>query len=125
MSQRILIIEDEEPLVSALYKVLGSKGFEISKSFSGEEGLKVALETHPDLILLDIVLPKIDGLEVLHNLRKDDWGKNVPVFIMTNLIDEGKEKEARDLDVIDYLQKTNVSIMNLADRIEGILSGLA
>jgi DNA-binding response OmpR family regulator len=125
MHKRILLIEDEEPIVRALYKILGSHGYEMSESLSGEEGLKVALETHPDMIMLDIVLPKMNGLDVLRRLREDSWGKNAPVFIMTNLMDEEKEKEARALGVLDYLEKSTLSVQALADRINGVFAGLA
>lgn len=84
-SSKILVIEDDEPLRKALVDKLKESGYEVEFSVDGEEGLALALRSHPDLILLNLILPKKDGREVLHQLRTDSWGKDVPVIILTVL----------------------------------------
>lgn len=82
---KLLYIEDEEPM-TALYKDLFSKeGYEVDIAYDGETGIQKALESHPDIILLDIILPKLNGKLVLTKLRNDLWGKQVPVLLFSNL----------------------------------------
>jgi len=83
----------------------------------GEEGLFSALNARPDLILLDILLPKIDGLTLLKTLRKDEWGKNVPVIILSNLSEPSNVAAAIDADVHEYLVKTDWKIADVIKRI--------
>ena len=84
---KILIIEDEKVL-SEMYKTKFSKeGFTALQAFDGVEGLSKAFSDKPDLILLDIIMPKKHGLDVLASLQKDDWGKSVPVIVLTNAPD--------------------------------------
>lgn len=114
----ILIVEDEKPLVSALNAKLSHEGFSILEATDGEAGLSMALEKHPDLILLDIVMPKMDGLTMLNELRKDDWGKNVPVIVLTNLsIDESVGANMRN-NVFDYLIKTDWKIEDVVKKVK-------
>ncbi len=82
----ILTVEDEPPMLKAIDFKLTKEGFKVLKATDGEKGLKLALLKHPDLILLDILLPKIDGLTMLKKLRQDEWGKKVPVILLTNLV---------------------------------------
>jgi CheY-like chemotaxis protein len=84
---KILIIEDEKVL-SEMYKTKFLKeGFEVSQAFDGATGLNKALSEKPDLILLDIIMPKKHGLEVLAALQKDEWGKSAKVIVLTNAPD--------------------------------------
>jgi DNA-binding response OmpR family regulator len=84
--KKILIIEDEKPLARALELKLTHEGFEVKSAFNGEEGLEVALHEHPDLIMLDIIMPVMDGITMLKKLREaNEWGKTVPVIFLTNL----------------------------------------
>lgn len=84
-STKILIVEDEDFLLEALESRFLMEGFDVLKARDGKEGLKLALESAPDLILLDIVMPIMDGVTMLHLLREDDKGKNIPVIFLTNL----------------------------------------
>jgi len=86
----ILIIEDELPMLKALSDKFSREGFEILEAKDGEEGLKAALEKKPDLIILDIFMPVMDGKMMLEKLRVDEWGKTVPVIILTNLNPDDK-----------------------------------
>lgn len=81
----ILIVEDDKILQEMYNKLLTNHGYHVKTAINGEEGLKLALEDHPELILLDIRMPKMDGLTMLHSLRSDPWGKDAAVIILTNL----------------------------------------
>ena len=86
-SKTILIVEDDTELREALKNALTYEKFSVLTADNGETGLGVALNKHPDLILLDVIMPRMDGLETLKRLREDAWGKKAPVIIMTVLDD--------------------------------------
>jgi len=81
----LLLVEDDRVLLDMYQKLLVNHGYEVHTAVDGEEGLKKAFQDHPDLILLDILMPKMDGMTMLESLRKDKWGKDVKVIILTNL----------------------------------------
>ena len=83
------------------------EGFEVSLARDGEKGLKAIIEKKPDLVLLDIILPKLDGFEVLKRARADKAGKNIPVILLTNLSQKDEVKKGLDLGAIDYLIKAH------------------
>jgi len=83
----ILVIEDEKILADVLEERLQKEKFEVIKSYNGLEGLELALNKHPDLILLDLLMPKMNGLEVIKKLGEDTWGLSAKVIIFTNLSD--------------------------------------
>src|SRR5579859_1655328 len=85
MLKKILIVEDDLTLAKMYRKKFEVSNFEVTQAADGEEGLEMALNSHPDLILLDIMMPKVDGIAMMDQLRKDPWGKNVPIIILTNL----------------------------------------
>ncbi|MDD3487510.1 MAG: response regulator [Candidatus Moranbacteria bacterium] len=90
MKKTILIVEDELPMLKALADKFTLEGFEILEARDGAEGLKTATEKKPDLIILDIFMPVMDGKAMLEKLRADEWGKTVPVIILTNLNPDDK-----------------------------------
>jgi len=90
----LLIAEDEPSLRYILRDKLSNIGFTVFEAADGEEGLAVAMKEHPDLILLDLVMPKMDGISMLKKLRESDWGKSVKVLVLTNLDETGKISEA-------------------------------
>jgi len=90
MKKIILIVEDELPMLKALSDKFSLEGFETLEAKDGAEGLKTALEKKPNLIILDIFMPVMDGKAMLEKLRADDWGKSVPVIILTNLNPDDK-----------------------------------
>lgn len=81
----VLLVEDDPMYVKVYGKKFADSGFEVRFAKDGEEGLKMALEEHPDLVLLDLMMPKMDGMTMMKNLRQDAWGKGVPIIILTNL----------------------------------------
>lgn len=85
MTKRILVVEDEQLTRQALVDELAGEGFEVLQAVNGEDGLNTALREHPDLVLLDIVMPKMDGITVMSKLREDAWGKDVPIIMLTVL----------------------------------------
>ncbi|MCX6713798.1 MAG: response regulator [Candidatus Vogelbacteria bacterium] len=119
--KKILIVEDDVAIVSALSIKLSENDFSILTARNGEEGLAVALRDQPDLILLDIVMPKMDGINMLEKLREDEWGKKVEVIILTN--QSGNEEIAKVLDnnATEYLIKTNIKIEEVVKKIKAKL----
>jgi DNA-binding response OmpR family regulator len=92
--KKILVVDDEQDLREAIITALSYEGFEVIEAVDGENGLEVALREKPDLILLDVMMPKMDGIEMLARLRNDAWGNCVKVIIMTALDDMEKIAEA-------------------------------
>jgi len=117
----ILIVEDEVTLRNALRDKLTHEGFGVLEAKDGEEGLEVALRDHPDLILLDIIMPKMDGMTVLKKLREDTWGKTVKVIILTNLSSDVKIGEAVILGSFEYLIKTDWKIEDVITKVRETL----
>src|SRR5690348_10074943 len=81
----VLIIEDEASMLTVLTDKLKELGFDTHQARNGEEGLSVALQVHPSIILLDVLMPKMDGITMMNKLREDEWGKSAPVIILTNV----------------------------------------
>lgn len=117
MPKTILIIEDELPLLRVMTRKFEKEGLAILQAKDGIEGLAMAKSHHPDLILLDLLLPGLKGMEVLRELRRDEWGSTVPVIILTNLSDSGKVAEALAHDVGDYLVKSDWMLADLAKKV--------
>ena len=110
---KVLVVEDDAVLQKIISDKLEKENFTVLRGKDGEEGLFLALTEHPDLILLDLVMPKMDGLTMLKKLREDSWGKQVHVIITTNLADDNKYEEALRHGVYDYLVKTEWSLDDL------------
>lgn len=120
--KKILIIEDEEAVRKSLATTLEKEGFKVFSAENGEEGLQIALKEHPDLILLDILMPKKDGLEVLKELRADKWGSEVPVIILTNLSSHEYVAETIRYGVFDHLIKSDWDIADVVKKIKSKLA---
>lgn len=124
ISNSVLLVEDEESMLQALTDAFTSSGFIVESAKNGEEGLKVAFHKHPGIIVLDILMPKLDGLALLRKLREDSWGRDVPVVILTNVNPESntlieevlKEKPAY------YLIKSNVTLEGIVDKVKEVLA---
>lgn len=122
MSHSILIVEDDDLIRQMLVEKFSSAGFAVSRAFNGEEGLTLALSNHPDVVLLDIVLPKIDGFSVLNKLREDEWGKNALVFIVSSLKDSFDTKRAKKYNVGFYFIKEDWNPDDLVEDVKKRLS---
>jgi len=119
--KKILIIEDDQSLQSALVEIIQQEGFETESAFDGEEGLAKARSFGPDLILLDIILPKKDGFEVLLEIKKDEVTKNIPVLVLTNLEEVNNIQKALDLGANSYLVKSDFSLKEVVEKVKAIL----
>lgn len=122
--QKILVVEDDIALLKAITEKLNRNGFLVVQADNGEKALKVASSEKPNLILLDLALPKIDGLTVLSTLRnKDAWGKAVPVIILTNM-DPDKEsvnqRVAEDMPSY-YLRKSDWDTDEIIQKIREVI----
>jgi len=111
--QTILIVEDEPTLQKALSIALEREGYEVKSALEGEAGLKLAKESKPNLILLDLILPKIDGFEILAELKKDESTKEIPVIILTNLESSQDIEKALVLGAKTYLVKANYDLKDV------------
>ena len=121
MAKKILIIEDEAALRMALEEKFRGEGFEVLTADNGEDGLALALNSSPDLILLDIILPKMDGFGVLNELSKDAAAKKIEVMILTNLSDSGNVGEMVTRGVSDYLVKADWTLEDLLEKVKNKL----
>ena len=121
MAQKLFIIEDEAALLYALEAKLRLEGFQVETAGDGEEALKRLKNYKPDLIILDIILPKIDGWEVLNMIRADVKLVNVPVVIVTNLTDKHSREKGVELGVTNYLVKSDYDLGELVGRIKSAL----
>lgn len=116
---KILLVEDDETLSKMYQTKLELEGFEVATAFSGDEGIKKAATAHPDLILLDIMLPGMDGFGVIKQLQKVDKTKDIPIIIMTNLgTSDVFIDEAKILGVKRYLVKYKTSVDELAKAVK-------
>ncbi|MBU0614038.1 response regulator [Patescibacteria group bacterium] len=116
----VLLVEDDGAIVNAIERFFKNDGIDIHIHVAqdGEEGLSLAKKLKPDLILLDLLMPKIDGLSMLAELRKDPWGKNVPVVILTNLSSSEKEKATKELGAVEYVIKSNCTMEEIVEKIK-------
>jgi CheY-like chemotaxis protein len=117
----VLIVEDEPSQLMVLRDELAYSGFEVLTAGSGEEGLSIALARRPDAILLDMMMPYMDGETMLLHLRKDkEWGRQVPVIVLTNMIpdDEKRMKNIRKSGVTQYLVKSSWPLEAIVDVIK-------
>lgn len=118
-TKKILIIEDELNLLKAIEKKLKLEGYEVFASLDGEDGLKKIREEKPDLVLLDIILPKKNGFEVLENLKKT--GNKIPVIIISNSGQPVEIDRALDLGIRDYLVKTDFTPADVLGKIVKVI----
>ena len=110
MPAKILVIEDEPMLLKVLKENFTNNGFTVITSENGLDGLSNAIEHHPDLILLDNLMPLMGGLAMMQKLRQDAWGKTARVIVLTNLSDHELSREYSLLGVDDYLTKSNLTL---------------
>lgn len=113
----ILIVDDEQALLDALVDKFTREGFVVLGAKNGQKGLSLALAEHPDMILLDLLMPVMDGMTMLANLRKDRWGKDAKVIILSNF-SEVEKAASLTKGIIDYLVKTDWDIDNIVKRVK-------
>lgn len=118
MKKIILIAEDEASIEKALSDKLKDEGFSVLWAKNGQEGLDIVKAEHPDLILLDILMPVMDGMTMIKILREEEYGKDIPVIFLTNLDDQEKVAEALKAGSFDYLIKTDWSLADVVKKIK-------
>ncbi len=115
----ILIIEDEWSMRSVLVDRFELEEYKVLESGDGEEGLKIALDQHPDVILLDIIMPKMDGITMLKELRKDKWGKDAKVIFLSNLSSDNQQVRNLEKDKhADYLVKIEWTLDRVVEKVD-------
>ena len=118
----MLIVEDESLMANTMGDALTAEGYTIYKAPDGEAGLKLALEKHPDLILTDLNMPKMDGLAMIHAIRKDDWGAHAEIIILTNVSDVAALEEAMREGTFYYMVKSDVSLADIVAKVKSRLT---
>ena len=118
--KKILIIEDEKTLARALELTLTHAGFTVTKALNGEEGVMLLQQQTFDLILLDLIMPKMDGFGVLMEMRKHDI--KTPVMVLSNLSQENDLTRTKEFGVKEFFIKSNTPIVNIVGRVTQILT---
>lgn len=118
----ILFIEDERSLQRTFRDLLEDEGYEIISAMDGEEGLKDAKKEQPDLILLDLILPKLHGFKVLEKLKSNEETEDIPVIILTNLEAADDVQKALEMGVTTYLVKSDYELGEVLNKVEEALN---
>lgn len=121
MAKKILIVEDDKFLRELIARKLTDEGFEIIEAVDGEDGIKKIKETKPDLVLLDLILPSIDGFEVLSRVKGDASLASIPIIILSNLGQKEEVEKGLDLGAVDYLIKAHFTPGEIIEKIKNIL----
>jgi len=115
---KILLAEDELFLSRTYENKLSLEGYDIQLAHDGEEAIRQILESKPDLILLDLIMPKKNGFEVLEVIKKDELTKHIPVIITSNLGQDSDIEKAMNLGATDYIIKSNISLKDLVMKVK-------
>ncbi|MFA5106984.1 MAG: response regulator [Patescibacteria group bacterium] len=117
-SHSVLVADDNIATLEVLTDALKDAGFMVYAAKDGREALELALKKHPDIILLDIQMPKMDGISMLTELRKDRWGRYAMVILLTHLPGSDRVARAIQLGAFDYLQKANWDLDSIVDQVK-------
>lgn len=118
----IFIIEDDEVLLRALYILFHAEEYTVATATDGEMAVKMAQRIKPDIVLLDILLPRLSGFEVLKNLKSNPDLKNIPVIVLSNLDNGTDIEKAKELGVVDYFVKSSTNLEILANKVKELLT---
>ncbi|HOU45695.1 MAG TPA: response regulator [Candidatus Pacearchaeota archaeon] len=121
MAKKILFVEDEASLQRAIGESLKKVGYEVLSATDGQQAMEQIKSQDFDLIVLDIVLPKVDGFEVLKKIKSDPEKKDIPVLVLTNLETSGDVQKALELGATNYLVKANYSLEQMIEKINSML----
>ncbi len=119
---KILLVEDDRFLIKAVYTKLTQKGFEVVLANDGDEAISKAKSEKPELVLLDMVLPKKSGFEVLRAIKGDPDTASIPVFILSNLAQDQDIQEGKALGAEDYIVKSNTSLSAIVEKAANFLA---
>ncbi|MDD3531154.1 MAG: response regulator [Candidatus Pacebacteria bacterium] len=118
---KILVIEDEEVLSKVLQEKFEKSGYDVAVANDGDAALTLAKDTNPDAIVLDLLLPKRNGFEVLESLKSDQMLKMIPVVVVSNLGEDSDIKRALSLGAADYYVKSEHPINEIVEKIKNVL----
>ncbi len=119
--KKVLIVEDESAMLDALHDAFCLSGIPALKAADGRVGLEVALTEHPDCILLDLLMPVMDGFAMLDELRKDSWGKTAKVMVLTNFSTDEVRRRAYAQKILDFIVKADFGIGEIIKRVKSVL----
>lgn len=118
---KIAIIEDD-PVIHQMYRMkFEAAGFDVQLASDGERGVALVESFQPDLILLDMQMPHMNGFEALTRIRAQEWGKDIPVIILTNMGEEESPKELRELGIESYIVKADLTPSQVIERVKDTL----
>lgn len=119
---KIAIIEDD-PTISQMYRMkFEADGFDVQLADNGSRGVALVEHFVPDLILLDMQMPEMNGAEALEEIRKHPWGKDIPVIVLTNLGEEEAPKKIRELGIVSYIVKAELTPRQVVQRVKEALN---
>lgn len=116
--KRVLVIDDEQPFLDIMQEKLCKEGLEPLLAKGGEEGINLALKEHPDVIVLDILMPGMDGWSVYDRLRRDNCCKTVPIIILTNVTDKSRQEQSKKCGAYEYMIKADSSLEEVIKKIK-------
>lgn len=119
---QILVAEDEELLSSIIVRELARAGHDVRAAYDGDETLKIAESTHPELILLDLIMPKVDGFQVLESLKNNPVTATIPVVVLSNLGQKEDIEKAKAGGALDYMVKINFAPKEVVEKVAQIMS---
>ncbi len=118
---KIAIVEDDMAIAQMYRLKFEAEGYDVGVAENGISGLELVKDMHPDIILLDIMMPEMNGDEMLRQLRQQEWGKGIPVLILTNLGKEEAPKDLEQLNVHSYIVKAEMTPKQVAERVKAVL----
>lgn len=121
MAYSVLLVEDEAALQHTMGEALRAAGFEVISATDGEQGMRLVLEQKPNIVLLDLILPKRSGFEVLEAMKKDPNTKNIPVIVLTNLEGAAEIDRAVALGADSFLVKANYEIGEIVNKVRQVI----
>ncbi|HMS31678.1 MAG TPA: response regulator [Candidatus Saccharibacteria bacterium] len=121
MAKKILLVEDEIALASVYTARLSAEGYEVESVNDGQSAVTRAIQNQPDLILLDIMIPKLSGIQVLKTLRENPETKNIKVIMLTALSQDNYRSQAESMGISGYLVKSQVVIFDVVNIVRGVL----
>lgn len=123
MSHTVLVVDDDKLLREGLSESLRDAGLTVSEAEDGQAGLEAALDQKPDMVVTDLKMPEMDGLAMITKLRQDDWGRQVPIIVLTTDEETESLNQAMKAGVTTYLSKNNLSPDTVVEQVRSALGG--